>query len=483
MNRKAYVNKYVIRYVFILCALLLAISFWEAYRTGNNFIPIISGLFMLIAGSATCLLYKKLPESIMVVYILVVMVAVPYTLIMIYTQYSILFVFSFLTNICIVLYYEYRLGILSNVAIVVANTTIFILRMKSGLDSHRSGGLCIFLTLTFCGCWVIILRLLIRFAKEDEKTISIQKKEQEDEIASLEESSLFMGEAIRNIGQLSKEAVANMKETSDSIEIISSSTYETAESIQVQNELTERMHGIVLDLKDMVNNVQIKVKQSVNVSHEGLGVMENLSNQTDTIVSDSGKIVDMTQDLSSEAENIKVITETITQITADTNLLALNASIEAARAGEAGRGFAVVAEEIRKLADNTQDATLQIEQVLEKFVYCIQDVISMVKNISANIEDEAKLMEDANKLFSNIGEELNESHNMTIELSSKSDHLISSNEQIVEQINTLSGLSEEVSAQTRSTVGIQEKNNETFNRIASEIVELEEAVNKLCKFE
>lgn len=482
MNQKAYVNKYIIRYVFILCVLLLSLSVWEAMETGNKFIPVLNALFMLIFGTSSCIIYCKKPESMLVIYILVAMVAFPYTLIMIFTHYPILFICSFLANICIVLHYEYWMSIITNLAIIVVNIIIFALRMKNGLDSLRSGGLSIFLTIGFCVCWLIILRLLIRFAKEDEKTISIQKQEQEQEIASLEESSMFMGGAIRNIGQLSKEAVANMKETSDSIEIISSSTYDTAESIQMQNHLTEQMQSIVFDLKEMVNNVQIKMEQSVSVSQKGRSVMENLSNQTDTIVSDSEKIVDMTLNLSSEVENIKGITETITQITESTNLLALNASIEAARAGDAGKGFAVVAGEIRQLADNTQDATLQIEQVLDKFVYCIQDVVSMVKNIAANIGNEAKFMDDANQLFSNIGEELSASHNMTVELSIKSDHLIKSNEQIVEQINTLSGLSQEVSAQTRSTAAIQEKNYEAFNRITSEISELEEAVNRLCKF-
>lgn len=483
MNRKAFVNKYIMRYIFILCAILLSTSIREGMESGKMLVPVVCGVLMITFGIASYMVYRKVPESILVIYVLVGMIALPYTIIMINTNFPLLFIFSLLADICIVLLYESSINIITTISITLTNTFVFVMRIKTGKENVVDGSSPIMITILFCACWLIILRILIRFAKEDEMTIAAQRKEQEDEIASLEESSLFMGGAIHNIGQLSKEAVANMKEASDSIEIISSSTYDTAESIQAQNQLTEQMQGIVLDLKDMVNKVQGKVKQSVNVSNEGISVMKNLSNQTDTIVSDSNKIVDMTQNLSTEVENIKIITEAITQITESTNLLALNASIEAARAGDSGRGFAIVAGEIRQLADNTQDATLQIEEVLDKFVDCIQDVISMVKNIAVNIGSEAKLMENANQLFSKIGDELNESENMTVELSSKSDYLITSNEQIVEQINTLSGLSEEVSAQARSTVGIQENNREKFNQIASEISNLEEAVNKLCKFE
>ncbi|MBO5352820.1 MAG: hypothetical protein J6A77_05935, partial [Lachnospiraceae bacterium] len=92
---------------------------------------------------------------------------------------------------------------------------------------------------------------------------------------------------------------------------------------------------------------------------------------------------------------IGVTLNLINEISANTNLLALNASIEAARAGEAGRGFAVVATEVGNLANNTQETLKEVEAVIEK-------VQRNVGEITAQVEENTQKMEKQNEYFGHV---------------------------------------------------------------------------------
>ncbi len=110
-------------------------------------------------------------------------------------------------------------------------------------------------------------------------------------------------------------------------------------------------------------------------------------------------------------EKIDSAVDIISTITTKTNLLSLNASIEAARAGEAGRGFAVVATEIQKMAGNTKDATVQIQQMVEDVSAAISEEVATNANETFySCEDNLKTVEavqDAMRSLSQLADSLN----------------------------------------------------------------------------
>lgn len=109
------------------------------------------------------------------------------------------------------------------------------------------------------------------------------------------------------------------------------------------------------------------------------------------------------QDLAGKSEQIGQIVQTITGIAEQTNLLALNAAIEAPRAGEPGRGFAVVAEEVRKLAEEAQDAAQEISQLVGAIQGETSRTVDVVRQGAERTHDGASVVERTREAFLRIG--------------------------------------------------------------------------------
>lgn len=138
----------------------------------------------------------------------------------------------------------------------------------------------------------------------------------------------------------------------------------------------------------------------------------------------------MTRELSRTAETITSITNTIRDISSQTNLLALNAAIEAARAGEQGRGFAVVADEVRSLAKRTDDATTEIS--------------TLVENIGNNIGQTVVLLEDTIK----------QANDNVARLKLVSEDTLSTNSQVQSMQQAIGGIESLMNDQERAIAGI-----------------------------
>ncbi len=215
-----------------------------------------------------------------------------------------------------------------------------------------------------------------------------------DLLKSVDALQHSMNSLIRNvqnesvsIGSVVVQVEGNVFDLNGSIEGISATTEELAASMEQTAAAAEEMAATSLEIERAIRGIAEKSQEgagmAAEISHRAVETKENVlasQHKAQLVFKETqGKLEQAIRD-AHVVDQIRILSESILQITSQTNLLALNAAIEAARAGESGRGFSVVAEEIRKLAEQSKTAVSEIQMITDK-------VTDAVHNLSLNAND------------------------------------------------------------------------------------------------
>ena len=191
----------------------------------------------------------------------------------------------------------------------------------------------------------------------------------------------------------------SMRELNDTVDQLSVSVNEIAENVT-------QLAGVAAETKNDGDSVDIKMRETVEVSEKGRMDMEHVSEALNNIELSIRSLEGAVNKVGSASKEIVDIIKLIGDIADETNLLSLNASIEAARAGEAGRGFAVVASEIGSLAKNSTESVGHITQLITEINKLVEDAVSQAGDSVGEIGDSAVLIHTAvdtfNTIFNNI---------------------------------------------------------------------------------
>jgi len=227
-----------------------------------------------------------------------------------------------------------------------------------------------------------IYRSLIDFSNQLSKIVSDSHSISDSVSSASEELNAVMNDALKN-----------MESEKQQVELISTAICELSSTSQ--------------EVSGKAVNAEEETKVSLSTVETGkVNLEENivLTNEISESVTETAIIVD---ELRKFALEIGTVTEVIDSISAQTNLLALNAAIEAARAGEAGRGFAVVADEVRALASKTQESTINIQDIIHKLQEQSEKASSnMIKNVDL-IEGSVELADKVKSSFEDISQTIN----------------------------------------------------------------------------
>jgi methyl-accepting chemotaxis protein len=236
------------------------------------------------------------------------------------------------------------------------------------------------------------------------------------------------------IGQ-SMQTAGSLDQASQSLaEIASDSQRHSQQQSQQMELVATAIHEVSYAVQEVAKNAEHaanEVRQADEQARQGQHNIDNSLSQIDQLSETIGQAVEVIQSLAQESTQIDSVLEVIRAIAEQTNLLALNAAIEAARAGEQGRGFAVVADEVRLLAQRTQQSIAQIQGMIERLQGNSE---AAVKVINTSSQAAQQTVEQARRTGESLHQILSALRNLT-ELNASIASATLEQSHVVEDIN------------------------------------------------
>lgn len=255
------------------------------------------------------------------------------------------------------------------------------------------------------------------------------------------------------VAQIANELNTTCSQSNVTSNELSNTMNEIAESITSQATDTAQCQSCLNTLGEHVQNNETMVSElavsSDRVSsyvEEGKRVLGELSARIDESNKATQILYDDIQVTNESANHISNISSMIASIATQTNLLALNASIEAARAGEAGSGFSVVAEEIRKLAEQSADATKQIDEQIRLLQHQANNSVDTTSRVKDMLEAQIVSIEETQNQYSMISNEMTATMEIIHILKDSSDEMAKQKDTATNNISSLSAVAQENAA-------------------------------------
>ena len=304
-----------------------------------------------------------------------------------------------------------------------------------------------------------------------------------DEIGDMAGALSKMKKALKNIvGLLRNNAdtlAASSEELSSSVEEqlkvsenvaknitdVASGSDQNTRNITEISAVIQEVGASAEEISASATHVNTVTQETVGEANQGMQLIDKLVAQNNTIEQSMLGITKVSASLVKGSDDIQQIVTTIRTIAGQTNLLALNAAIEAARAGEVGRGFAVVAEEVRKLAEQSAEATNTIEEIIEKMTADIQFSVNVVTKANAEVVAGKTATDETQHGFQAIISKLAEVHSGIEQISKAVEETAHGMQSVINNVQNIGAVAEETSASTQTVAAAAQEQSASLHEV------------------
>lgn len=464
--------------MFTVVTVILFIAYLVQFLQGTKSIGVMALLIVtdLAPMIAAWIVYKTNEESEYIRHIMGIGYGLFYLCACFTTDEQMVFTYAIPMIIVVTIFNDYKFSITISIGVAVISLChAFRFAAMNEWSPEAVAGLEIETIVMICIAVFSVLTNRVTVSLNEKKMKEIDEGTEKTQalIDSIMEISGDVISAISDVADKMTMLSASSEETLASMQEVQSGTNDSAESVQTQLYKTEEIRTQVDNVSKASESIGADVVETVEACHEGRDNMATLMKQT-TISEEAGnRVMKEVEELQNSTAQMQSIVELIKSVATQTSLLALNASIEAARAGEAGRGFAVVATEISNLAGQTTSATGSISELIEGISSEMTEVVNAINSLveSNKVQNEAAVV--SQESFEKIIENIRHIRSNSQDLSQIVVKLVSANNEIVESIQTISAITEEVSAHSNTTCEATRQNQV----IVEEVINLVEQMN------